>query len=146
MRVKARYVGAVLLAAFGMLALGGTADAQARKRRPRQVVPTGEEDAPARGAAAAALELREQQLEQELARMTSRSDKGLRITRRSNGTETVDLQGRFMSVVVAAPLAGGGHDVSCQSGPEAVARARRAPAARPAPTAPVSKTAVLEEK
>ena len=142
MKVKPRVLGSLLLATVGIFALGSVADAQARKQRPRQVVPTGAEDAPT----TAAEKQRERQLEQELARMTSQSDEGLVVVKRDNGSETVDLQGRFMSVAVAVENPEGGYDASCHDSAPAVEKARHTPSTRKAPPAPAKKPAVLEEK
>ena len=139
MSLDARYRCVGTFVVFALAALDGTATAQTRRTAKPQQAATGAEDAAA-GASAAARR-REQKLEQELAAMTSRSDKGLRIVKHSNGTETVYLQGRFMSVAVATPQDGGGEAVSCQIGSEAVESARRTrPAAKAnAPVLPEEK-------
>ena len=141
MKLKA-LVGTLLLTTVGVFTVGGVADAQSRKQRPRQVVPTGKEDAPK----SAAERQRERQLEQELAAMTSQSDKGLAIVKHDNGTETVDLQGRFMSVAVAVENPEGGYDTSCHDTAQAVEKARHTPSTRKASPAPAKKPVVLEEK
>ena len=142
MKLNPRVLGTLLLTAFGVLTVGSVADAQTRKQRPRQVVPTGEEDAPK----SAADGQRERQLEQELARMTSQSDEGLVVVKRDNGTETIDLQGRFMSIAVAVENPEGGYDASCHESTQAVEKARHIAATRKAAPAPAKKPAVLEEK
>jgi hypothetical protein len=104
------------------------------KQKPRQVPQTGVEKVatPADAAGEALLE-----------RMTSRSSEGLVERFHGDGTVSMDLQGRFMSVMVATTSDDGSQAVSCQIGQEALKQAttiRSAvqPAARrtarPAPT------------
>jgi hypothetical protein len=140
MMCQRRLLGVLLTTAFCSFAVAGAAQEKARKQKPQQVVPTGAEDAPATAAraGAAAAPQTEQLLEQQLERMTDRSDKGLVVVQGKNGTEMVDLEGRFMSVSVATPKEGGGWAVTCHDSHESVSRARQAKAAaKPAPeTAP----------
>lgn len=121
MSLDARYRCVGTLVVFAFAALDGTATAQTRRTTKAQQAATGAEDAAA-GASAAARR-REQKLEQELAAMTSRSDEGLRIVKHSNGTETVYLQGRFMSVSVATPLDGGARPAAARPAAKANAPA-----------------------
>jgi hypothetical protein len=114
----------------------------AKKQKPQQVHPTGEEDAKAPTAEEAAGEAA-------LEQMTNRSSEGLAVVQHENGMASVDLEGRFMSVMVAATRKDGTRGAVCSHDHDQVSRARKAatePAvAAPAPPAP--KTApVLEEK
>jgi hypothetical protein len=97
---------------------------------PRQVLSTGEEDvaqiAPAARAAAAVAVSESQLLEADLVEMTSESDEGLVVEQLSDGSSMVDLQGRFMNVLVATPTEDGGTTVSCHTGHDAVAHAAHA--------------------
>ena len=79
MSLDARYRCVVALVVFALAALEGTATAQTRRTAEPQQAATGAEDAAA-GASAAARR-REQKLEQELAAMTSQSDKGLGVVK-----------------------------------------------------------------
>ena len=114
-----------------------------KKQKPQQVVPTGAEDS-AQPAAADAV------AEQALEQMTSRSTEGLQPVEHADGTVSVDLEGRFMNVLVATPTEAGGHSVSCAAGHEARDQVRKARAGQPAKPAPVPATspapAPLEEK
>jgi hypothetical protein len=146
--------------AFVTFAVSGMAQAQeatarpANTQLPQQVVPTGAEDAPAQATAARraataapAAAADAAQLERELVRMTSESDQGLTAVKQSDGSVRVDLDGRFMSVLVSTPTSDGGHEVSCHTGKDAVEKvsdvqkilAGKAP--KPPKSAPV-----LEEK
>ena len=148
-------------------AIAQTAPASAAKvrtpqfRLPQQVLPTGEEDARAlrlatsSSAAAAAERAEARNLEAELRYMTSESTEGLVYDQRSDGTISVDLQGRFMSVAIATPTEDGGYLVSCHTGEDAVTHAMKAAdiAAGKAPrlkvepaVATTERPAVLEEK
>lgn len=102
----------------------------ARTQLPQQVLPTGAEDAPqtstattARSAAPAA-DL--QALQSELVRMTSESDAGLKSVNLSDGSKRVDLDGRFMSVLVATPTSDGDDEITCHSGKDALTQVERA--------------------
>jgi hypothetical protein len=97
---------------------------------PQQVLPTGEEDAvqaaPAARIAASAAVSDRQLLEAELVDMTDESDEGLVRVDLPDGSSMVDLQGRFMSVVVATPTADGDVTVGCYTGEDAIAHALHA--------------------
>lgn len=134
----------VIITVLTLVGLGGnvTAEPNRPKRgRPHQQVPTGAEDSPAAPPTDA-------QLEADLERMTSRSSDGLVPVTRADGTVAVDLEGRFMSVMVAGPAGG----AACHTG-KAVVDASRARhkrgkqrvrrAARPAP-APAPAVPALE--
>jgi len=102
---------------------------KAKKQKPRQVLPTGKEDAAAPTAADIAAE-------QEVERMTSRSTEGLTQVEHANGMVSVDLEGRFMHVMMAVPDGKGGTRLVCT---DDHAKASAAP--------PVSKApAALEER
>jgi hypothetical protein len=108
---------------LGLIALAaGSAAADPGKPnrgRPHQTVPTGADDAAGATTDAAA--------EAELEQMTSRSSAGLTPIVRADGTIEVDLEGRFMSVAVAAPD-GKAH---CHDTRAGVRGARARQAARP---------------
>lgn len=105
--------GALTLAA--VFAMSDIATAQGRGRqKPRQVPETGVEKVPTPADAAG-----EALLEQ----MTSRSSEGLVEVVHADGTVSVDLQGRFMNVMVATPTADGGHTIACATGHEALKHA-----------------------
>lgn len=140
----------VLVLGAAMLLAGGMAVAappdkpeKPKKQKPHQVLPTGAEDA-ALPTTADAL------AEQALERMTSRSTEGLQPVEHADGTVSVDLEGRFMNVLVATPTEAGGHSVSCAAGHEArdqVRKARAGQAAKPAAVPATSPApAPLEEK
>jgi hypothetical protein len=149
--------------AFATFALSGVAQSQERPpntQLPQQVLPTGAEDAPARAtaarsaAAATTATPDASQLERELVRMTSESDQGLAAVKQSDGSVRVDLDGRFMSVLVATPTRDGGDEISCHTGKDAVEKVKQAQRiiagaapkpARSAETAP-KQSPVLEEK
>jgi len=142
-----------LLAAATALAVGvaGASPAQAapgdksnKKQKPRQVHPTGEEDAKA----PTAVEL---QGEAALEQMTSRSTEGLAVVQHENGMTSMDLDGRFMSVMVAVTRKDGTKAGTCVDSHDKLAKARKArPEAVPAVAASAPKAAspapVLEEK
>src|SRR5262245_56013793 len=86
-----------LLLTAALVLMTGTADAPDRaRRRPRQIPPTGDEDSAQRTPAAEAGA-------RTLDAITSRSTEGLTFERRVDGTIGLDLQGRFMHVITAAP-------------------------------------------
>ena len=129
----------LLALAVGMGLSSGAALAQdkaaAKVQLPQQIV-TGAEDAATEDAAAAstlaarsvartAAPTREQ-LEKQLLEMTSESSEGLAVEKRADGTEAVNLEGRFMSVAIATPAANGGYALECQTGESAVAHAKHA--------------------
>jgi len=113
----------LLALALGAASLTGTAFAQ-------QALPTGAEDAAAPAAAARSVAksavTQQAQVEQTLAKMTSRSTEGLKVTQRADGTRMMDLDGQFMSVAIATPTKDGGYEVSCSEGESAVAHAKHA--------------------
>jgi len=125
---------------LGFCALLGAPVTQAQEakpnetRLPQQVIPTGEEDAKAEAtpvtqaarSAVSAEAAETQRLEAELREMTSESDEGLVIEQQPDGSELVDLQGRFMSVAIATPNADGSYTVSCHTGEDAAGHAKHA--------------------
>lgn len=136
---------AVLLAAAALLGLApgmlatseaGQGPEKAKKQKPRQVLPTGREDAVPPTA-------EEVLAEQALDQMLSRSTEGLEVIYHEDGTMSVDLEGRFMSVVVAAPGADGKTVASCITGPEALAKLK-APASASGSKPPPARSAVSE--
>ncbi len=162
MRVR-RLVPIAVTLSLGAAFIPGIAAAQqaatpaAPPQLPQQVVPTGEEDAPrAPSFGARAAQQDEQALERQLREMTSESAEGLRTIRKDDGTISIDLQGRFMNVMIATPTDDGGYALSCHSGEDALKHAHRAAdimagkipklntVERPAPTTDASP--VLEEK
>jgi hypothetical protein len=134
----------VAFAAALALASGAATPADAAKRekkqKPRQVHPTGEEDAKVPSVA-------ELQAEVALGQMTSRSDEGLTVVQHENGMASMDLEGRFMSVMVAKEGATGAQCVDTHA---KVQKARTAgPEAPPVAAAPSTAPKVapaLEEK
>jgi hypothetical protein len=115
----------LLALAVGIGLSSGAAIAQdkaaAKVQLPQQVVATGEGDA-----AAAAATPTQEQLNKQLAKMTSESDAALTIERRANGVEAVNLEGQFMSVAIATPAANGGYVLGCATGESAVEHAKHA--------------------
>lgn len=129
--------GSIVALALGMCAWGTVALAQDRPSaagvgRPQQLLPTGEEDAAAAapaGVARAAVStaaVERQQLEDALVKMTSESSKGLNVVRHGDGSSSVNLEGRFMSVAIATPTKDGGYELSCQTGEGAATHAKHA--------------------
>jgi phage-related tail protein len=104
-----RAAGAFTVAA--VMALSTTADAQQQRKqkgKPRQVPDTGvEESVPTQTDAEAEARLEE---------MTSRSSEGLVEVAHPTGAVSLDLQGRFMSVMVFAPGADGRQRATCDTG------------------------------
>jgi hypothetical protein len=142
-----RSLAAILLATSAVLfADVASAESKSKGRKPQQVVPTGAEDSPAAPAVDAAAEAT-------LERMISRSSEGLVEVVHEDGSVSMDLQGRFMSVLVATPAADGSLAGSCHTSLEAVKQAqagrtgKRAtlktaqPVATPAPIAPTTPAA-----
>ena len=120
---------------------------------PRQTIPTGEEDAPRPASAArSAVAADRQQLERELVRMTSESDKGLVAVKQPDNSVRVDLDERFMSVLVATPTSDGGNEVSCHTGQEALEKVKHAQqvtagtAPKPAKSAAATPTSAPSEE
>jgi len=130
-------------AALCTLTLSGLVHAGAgtatRTQAPDQVL-TGESDAAAAPAAAATARApaarsavaakasapSTEDLNAKLAASTSESSAGLRKTVTLGGGSKVDLDGRFMSVMVATPTADGGYEVNCYTGEGAAEHARHA--------------------
>lgn len=109
----------LLALALGTASLTGTALAQ-------QALPTGAEDAAAARSVAKAATTQQAQVEQTLAKMTSRSTEGLKVTLRPDGSRMMNLDGQFMSVAIATPTKAGGYEVSCDTGKAAVEHAKHA--------------------
>ena len=123
------------LAAFALLgADGATANAKPTKK-PQQVPETGVEEL-------RPVTLADQQGAARLEEMTSRSDEGLVEVLHDDGSASMWLQGRFMSVMLASPLTDGTTIASCHTGEDALKRAKAKPAkakkssVRPAPIMP----------
>lgn len=150
---------APLLAALVWVATTGQAGAEPRRehRHGQQIIPTGAEDTPAAARRSAAAEAAQGELE----RMTSRSTEGLTPVLHADGTVSVDLEGRFMSVLVADDAG----QVSCRTHAGDATSATGAPArSRPSeplpgradrrgasgavqlPAAPVTSSPALEER
>lgn len=98
--------------------LTGASDASAA---PAAAAPAARSLAAARSAAPSADELNAK-----LAASTSESAAGLRKTVTVSGATKVDLEGRFMSVMVATPTADGGYEVNCYTGEGAAEHAKHA--------------------
>jgi hypothetical protein len=81
---------------------------------------------------------------------TNRSAEGLVAVQHDNGMVTMDLEGRFMTVMVAQPGKNGRAGALCVHTREELAAARKAAAAptvtAPAPTAEPKTAPALEEK
>jgi hypothetical protein len=127
----------LLALGVGLALTSGAALAQekaaAKVQLPQQVLPTGAEDAVAAPAAAARSLARsaaptQEELIQQLVKMTSESGEGLAVEKRANGVEAVNLEGQFMSVAIATPAANGGYVLGCATGEDAVAHAKHAQA------------------
>jgi hypothetical protein len=125
----------LLALGVGLGLMSGAALAQdkaaAKTQLPQQVLPTGAEDAVAAPAVAARSLARsaapsQQELIQQLVKMTSESDAGLTVEKRANGVEAINLEGQFMSVAIATPAANGGYVLGCATGESAVAHAKHA--------------------
>jgi hypothetical protein len=126
----------LLALGVGLALMSGAALAQdkaANVQLPQQVLPTGAEDAVAAPAPAARSLARsatpsQEELIQQLVKMTSESDEGLTVEQRANGVEAINLKGQFMSVAIATPAANGGYVLGCATGEDAVAHAKHAQA------------------
>ena len=126
----------LLALGVGLALMSGAALAQdkaANVQLPQQVLPTGAEDAVAAPAVAARSLARsaapsQEELIQQLVKMTSESDEGLTVEQRANGVEAINLKGQFMSVAIATPAANGGYVLGCATGEDAVAHAKHAQA------------------
>jgi hypothetical protein len=120
----------LLALAVGIGLSSGAAIAQdkatAKVQLPQQVVQNGEGDAVAASDAAKSAAPTQEQLNQQLAKMTSESDAALTIERRADGVEAVNLEGQFMSVAIATPAANGGYVLGCSTGESAVEHAKHA--------------------
>ena len=142
MSIKPRLLPAMGAALVTLTVAGtaGAADPGKKVQRPDQVL-TGASDAAAApaaaapAAAAAAPAARSlaaarsatpsaDELNAQLAASTSESSVGLRKTVTASGCTKVDLEGRFMSVMVATPTADGGYEVSCYTGEGAAEHAK----------------------
>ena len=120
MSSQLRFSRTLLALALGIGSLTGTALAQ-------QALPTGAEDAAAPAAAARSVaKAAPAQADQDLAKMTSRSTEGLKVTLRPDGSRMMNLDGQFMSVMIATPTKDGGNVVTCEEGESAVAHAKHA--------------------
>lgn len=137
MSSQLRVSHALLALGAGLALLSGAALAQekaaAKVQLPQQVLPTGAEDAVAAPAVAARSLARsaapsQEELIQQLVKMTSESDEGLTIEHRANGVQAINLEGQFMSVAIATPAANGGYVLGCATGEDAVAHAKHAQA------------------
>lgn len=131
MSSQLRISHALLALALGIGLSSGTALAQNKPAaKAQQVLPTGAEDAAAPAAAArsvaSAAATEQAQAEQSLAKMTSRSTEGLKVTLRPDGSRMMNLDGQFMSVAIATPTKDGGYEVSCDTGKSAVEHAKHA--------------------
>jgi hypothetical protein len=136
-------MAAALSIAVGAPALAA-GDKPEKKQKARQVHPTGAEDAKAPT-------LEELQGEAAVEQMTNRSSEGLVAVEHESGMVSVDLEGRFMSVMVANPRKGGTPGATCVSNHDELAKVRKqakaAPARATAAPKPEPKTApLLEEK
>jgi hypothetical protein len=120
-------VAILVVASAVLLASAASAEKPAgKKQKPRQVPDAGVEEMVSSDPAGDA------RLEQ----MTSRSSEGLTVAEHDGGMLSVDLQGRFMNVMVVTPAVDGHASVSCLSGHEA---RKQAEAGKIAPTVPVGK-------
>jgi hypothetical protein len=109
MTIPVRALMAILVGT--LLLVDGQASAQEpARRRPEQITPTGVEDS--------AQPLADDQSGvRTLDAITNQSLEGLTFEQRGDGTIGVDLQGRFMNVLMATPGADGHLDVSCITDP-----------------------------
>src|SRR5215213_10027789 len=110
-----RSAGTLALAAF-FTTTAIVAAQKPGKQKPRQVPQTGVEAVVPTPADVAGEALLEQ--------MTSRSSEGLVEVVHPDGTVSVDLQGRFMNVMLATAATDGALTVSCETGPEALKHAK----------------------
>jgi hypothetical protein len=144
--VNARFLAVILLATSATLVanVAGAESKSKGKGKPQQVVPTGAEDSPQ---APVADPVGERRLEE----MTSRSGEGLVEVEHADGSKSIDLQGRFMSVMVAAPGADGSQTATCHTSHaalkqaqanNAITPAKGKPSQRLAPPAPIAPTTI----
>ena len=119
---------AICAALGASAAYAGDETVPSETQLPQQVLPTGAEDAAAAAPAArmAVAAVSNDDLIQQLIESTSESDEGLVIVELPDGSSMVDLQGRFMSVMVATPTEDGGVVVGCHTGLDAVEHAKHA--------------------
>lgn len=117
-----RSVSALTLAAF--IGMCGVVSAQKpNKQKPRQIPQTDLPPlVPATGLEAAG--------EARLEEMTSRSSEGLVEVVRADGAVSMDLEGRFMNVMLATINPDGTHAASCETGHEALKHATAKPPAK----------------
>jgi hypothetical protein len=123
----------VVGAALASLAVASVAHAQtspqkpAKAQLPNQII-TGENDAPKASPALArsAVATDSAQLEAQLVQMTSESTEGLKAVTLPDGSTRVDLEGRFMSVLVATPTSDGGTEITCNTGTDALKKIKHA--------------------
>jgi hypothetical protein len=118
MNGRVRFRTVILAATSAALLFSNIASAdkpEHKKGKPRQVVDTGVELLPTDPTAEAMLE-----------QMTSRSTEGLTVLKRDDGTLSMDLEGRFMNVMVATRAPDGTAVFSCQTGERAVKAAAAA--------------------
>ncbi len=115
--VKTGWLSAGALTLAAVLGMSGTVAAQKPKHKPHQIpqtdIPPAVAPAPDEEAAGEAL----------LEQMTSRSSEGLVELVRADGTVSMDLEGRFMNVMVVSPKAEGGEAASCATSFEALKHA-----------------------
>jgi hypothetical protein len=135
MPIKPRLLPAMgaALVTLTVASTAGAAESAKKVRQPDQVL-TGASDAPTASAAAApaarslaaarSTAPSTDELNAQLAASTSESSTGLRKTVTLGGGSKVDLDGRFMSVMVATPTADGGYEVNCYTGEGAVEHAK----------------------
>jgi hypothetical protein len=128
--------GALMLGFAALLPAQATGEPKKanKKTNAQLTIPTGAEDAPG----ATAVEPRDQQLE----RMLSRSMEGLKVVQHPDGMRSLDLEGRFLHVMLAVPDGKGGTRMVCTTD-HATAQAA---GSSKAPAVPQKKTPVLEEK
>lgn len=159
---RSRLIRACVGSAFIAFATAGLAQAQdatelpPNTQLPRQTIPTGDEDAPRPASAARSAAAGDAlQLERELIRMTSESDKGLVAVKQPDNSVRVELDDRFMSVLVATPTSDGGNEISCHTGHEALEKVKHAQAiaageiskrAKSSAASPAPRTVAREEK
>ncbi len=125
MTIKPRLLP-VMGAALLSISVAGALSAK-EPRLPDQVL-TGADDAAvaapsaARSALArtASVEPTAADLQAKLVQMTSESSEGLEAVNTSEGSKQVNLEDRFMSVMIATPTSDGGVEVSCHTGDHAL--------------------------
>jgi hypothetical protein len=137
MSIKPRLLPAMgaALITLTVASTAGAAESGKKVQLPDQVL-TGASDASAAPAAAApaarslaaarSAAPSPDELNAKLAASTSESSSGLRKTVTVSGATKVDLEGRFMSVMVATPTADGGYEVNCYTGEGAAEHAKHA--------------------